>query len=63
MLYQCGVKNIIYSDISRPKMAINNDNYAKMVEMIADKISFRYLPKSKLSARLLKESAKKIEKK
>jgi dCMP deaminase len=63
MLYQCGVKNIIYSDISRPKMAINNDNYAKMLEMIADKISFRYLPKSKLSARLLKESVKKIKKK
>lgn len=63
MLYQCGIKNIFYSDISKPKMVIYNDNYVKMLEMTADKMCFRYIPKSRLNAKLLKESVKKIEKK
>ena len=62
MLYQCGIKNIFYSDISKPKMVIYNDNYLKMLEMTADKMCFRYIPKSKLNAKFLKESVKKIEK-
>ena len=62
MLYQCGIKNIFYSDISKPKMVVYNDNYTKMLEMTADKMCFRYVPKSKLNANLLKEAVKKIEK-
>ena len=62
MLYQCGIKSVIYSDISEPKMVIYNDNYTKMIDMISQKMSFRYLPKSKLDITFLKESVEKIEK-
>ncbi len=62
MLYQCGIKNVIYSDISEPKMVIYNDNYTKMLEMTSQKMLFRYLPKSKLDSTFLKESVEKIEK-
>ena len=62
MLYQCGIEEIVYSDISNPKMCTSSAKYLTMVSKIIDKIDISFIPKSKLNAKLLKESVKKIEK-
>jgi dCMP deaminase len=48
MLYQCGITQIIFSDISNPKSVINNDNYKKIFDMISYNIDIFYIPKTKL---------------
>ena len=45
MLYQCGVIKIIFSDISKPKMCIYDQNYATILNMIDKSIEMYYLPK------------------
>ena len=62
MLYQCGIKEIVYSDISNPKMCTSSGKYLTMVGKIIEKIDISFIPKSKLNAKFLKESVKKIEK-
>ena len=62
MLYQCGIEEIVYSDISNPKMCTSSGKYLTMVGKIIEKIDISFIPKSKLNAKLLKESVKKIEK-
>ena len=46
MLYQCGIKEIIFSGISSPKMCIYNDDYATILKKMSGKLKLRYLPLS-----------------
>ena len=62
MLYQCGIEEIVYSDISNPKMCTSSGKYLTMVGKIIEKIDISFIPKSKLNTKFLKESVKKIEK-
>jgi dCMP deaminase len=63
MLYQCGVKEIVFSDISNPKMSIWNSDYDKILELIGEKIHFRYVPRQNLDPNLLLEANAEIAKK
>ena len=63
MLYQCGIEEIVYSDISNPKMCTSSAKYLTMVSKIIEKIDIAFIPKSKLSAEFLSEAHEKICKK
>ena len=63
MLYQCGIEEIVYSDISNPKMCTNSGKYITMFSKIVEKIDIYFIAKSKLSAEFLLESHQKICKK
>ena len=58
MLYQCGIEEIVYSDISNPKMCTNSGKYITMFSKIVERIDI-----SKLSSEFLLESHQKICKK
>ena len=62
MLWQCGVHEIYFSDLSSPKGGIWKEKYSKILALIGDVISFKYMPKEKLDNSFLIESAEKIEK-
>ena len=63
MLYQCGIKEILFSDISNPRMIIHDENYKKIYTMIKDKISLLFVERHQLDNSYLRESAEKIKKK
>jgi len=63
MLYQCGIEEIVYSDISNPKMCTNSGKYITMFSKIVERIDISFIPKSKLSSEFLLESHQKICKK
>ena len=62
MLWQCGVHEIYFSDLSSPKGGIWTEKYSKILALIGDVISFKYMPKEKLDNSILIESAEKFEK-
>jgi deoxycytidylate deaminase len=45
MLYQCGVHDIRFTDISNIKMDIFSKEYNKILDLIKDKISISFFPK------------------
>ena len=44
MLYQCGVYNIKFTDISKVKMDIFSEHYLKIFMLIKDKINMSFIP-------------------
>ena len=61
MLWQCGIKEIYYSNISSPKGDIWGDYYNDVLTQIEDRIDFKFFPKKYLSNFALIESAEKFE--
>lgn len=65
MLWQCGVHEIYFSDMSSPKNCFYGEDYGKALEQIfkskAGKMIFKYFPKSILSGIFLKDSLEKFE--
>jgi len=53
MLYQCGVSDILFSDISRPKGDFFSSKYNTMMNLIRDKINMVYIPKNYLDRDIL----------
>ena len=53
MLHQCGVSEIIFSDISTPKMEIYSDKYNKILSLLGDRLPIRYIPKEALETEAL----------
>lgn len=53
MLAQCGVKEIIFSDISNPKMEIYSKKYDTILELIKDKVSMKFIPSKSLDTDVL----------
>ena len=62
MLWQCGVKKILFSDLSQPKGAVWTAKYNTILMQIADRLEFTFVPKDRLDNRMLIESAEKFEK-
>ena len=44
MLNQCGIREVVFSDISSPKMEIYSKKYDMILELIKDRVSLRYIP-------------------
>ena len=44
MLYQCGIVEIKFTDISNPKMNIFSTEYSQVLKLIKDKLSIVYFP-------------------
>lgn len=66
MLWQCGVHEIYFTDVSSPKMGFYGENYTKVLEQVQKSKSanfeFKYFPKKFLSSMLLKQSVENFEK-
>ena len=62
MLWQCGVKKILFSNLSQPKGAVWTRKYNTIIMQIADRLDFTFVPKDRLDNRMLIESAEKFEK-
>ncbi len=62
MLWQCGVHEVKFSDLSKPKGDIWTKKYNMILKEIGDRISLQYFPKSRLDNSILIESAEKFEK-
>ena len=45
MLYQCGIKEIYFSDISKPKGEIFTEKYSTILGLLENKIGLVYIPK------------------
>lgn len=61
MLWQCGLSNIYFTDVSSPKNCFYGKDYVKVLEQIFNRIKVIYVPRNHLSNLFLNESAKKIE--
>jgi dCMP deaminase len=47
-LYQCGIKEIVFTDISNPKCVITESHYKTIFGMVSDMIKINYIPASSL---------------
>ena len=63
MLWQCGIKDIYFSDLSQPKSDIWTSKYNQILNQIGSKIEMTFISKKKLDNTMLIESAEKFEKK
>ena len=48
MLYQCGIKEIIFTDASNPKCVISNESYKNILNMISCHVDIYYIPVTNL---------------
>ncbi len=62
MLWQCGIHEIYYSNLSAPKNDMWGDQYDCILNQIEDRLTFKFFPKQYLDNSSLTESAKKFEK-
>jgi hypothetical protein len=60
MLWQCGIQEIYFSDLSSPKQCFYGDVYGQVLGQITQRIKFLYVPKRKLTDIFLKESSEKF---
>ena len=60
MLWQTGIHEIYFSDLSSPRSCFYGDKYESVLDQIIDRIKFVYVPKSKLSNYLLTQAAEKF---
>ncbi len=63
MLWQCGVHEIYFSNLSNPKRGVWLSDYNEILDQIQDKLDFKFFPSKYLSNEPLLESAEKFEKK
>jgi len=65
MLWQCGVHEIYFSDLSSPKSCFYGEDYNKVLAQIfsskSAKIEFKYFPKKFLGGVFLKDGLEKFE--
>jgi len=61
MLWQCGVHEIYFSDMSSPKGDIWSKKYEEVLKQIGDRLTIRHIPKKALDSAFLVESAEKFE--
>ena len=62
MLWQCGIHEIYFSDLSSPKSDVWSKRYNDVLGQIDSNISMVFIPKENLDNSLLIESAEKFEK-
>lgn len=61
MLWQCGISEICFTDLSSPKLCFYGEEYKQVLEEIHSRMKCRYVPKKNLSNELLIESVKIFE--
>jgi len=61
-LWQCGVHEIYFSDLSSPKGDVLSKKYNDVLKQIGDRLIVKYIPKDVLDNTFLVESAEKFEK-
>lgn len=62
MLWQCGINEILFSDLSQPKGDIWTKKYDTILKEIGSRLILKFVSKRKLDNRMLIESAEKFEK-
>jgi dCMP deaminase len=62
MLYQCGIKEVYFSDISSPKGEIFSERYSKILGLLGDKLNMLFIPKLYLDQDTLMCVLKSLEK-
>lgn len=63
-LYQCGIKEIVFSDVSNPKMVIGDGNYHRILKMVSQYVEVFYIPASSIDdADFIESSIKLAQKK
>jgi len=62
MLWQCGVHEIYFSDLSSPKGDVLSKKYNDVLKQIGSRLVIRHIPKGALDNTFLVESAEKFEK-
>ena len=60
MLWQCGIHEIYYSNLSAPKNDMWGDQYDIILKQVEDRITFKFFPKQYLSNNSLTEAAEKF---
>ena len=61
MLWQCGVNEVVFSDLSQPKGDIWTKKYDMVLREIGHRMDIKFISKLKLDNSLLIESAEKFE--
>ena len=61
MLWQCGIHEIYYSNLSAPKNDMWGDQYDCILGQIEDRLTFKFFPNHYLDSTSLIESAEKFE--
>tara|TARA_Y100001973_G_C5204336_1_gene340347 strand:+ start:3404 stop:3922 length:519 start_codon:yes stop_codon:yes gene_type:complete len=56
-LYQCGIREIIFTDVSDPKCVIGNEDYHKVLKMVSETINIFYIPSNQIDDKDFIESA------
>jgi dCMP deaminase len=63
MLWQCGITEVYYTNVSAPKADMWGDGYNEVLKQIEDRITFKFFPKKYLCTDVFLESAEKMKKK
>ena len=56
MLWQCGIREIYYSNISSPKADMWSEGYNKILKQIEERVDFRFFPKKMLNTKIFEKS-------
>ena len=62
-LYQCGIKEIIFTDVSQPKCVVNSVEYQQIMNVISSQIKVYYIPRYKIDTDDLMDSYIEIKRK
>jgi dCMP deaminase len=60
MLWQCGIHEIYFSDLSAPKNGMWGEDYELILKQIQSRINFKFFPRESLSNLYLLEATKKF---
>ena len=63
LLYQCGIKEIIFTDVSNPKNVIGNETYGRIAKMVGNKVNIFYIPARNIDGSHFYECMLELEKK
>ena len=61
MLYQAGVSEIAFTNISNPKMQIFSKGYTDLLKLIGDNMKMRFIDKRHIDTSILEKSIKYIK--
>lgn len=62
-LYQCGIKEIIFTDVSQPKCVVDAVEYQQIMNVISSKIEVYYIPRRNINTDDLMDSYIEIKRK
>lgn len=60
MMYQCGILEVVYTNVSNSKMTENCKAYEKVLDVLGDKMSVVFIDKSHLDISYFKEAIERI---